>query len=135
MAKFIKKPVVIDAYTFDELFETYTRLETELNGFQLGNHLVKFVQGKSWTPGCTKLYSADAHFIIHTLEGKMTMSQSDMLIIGVRGECYPCKIDIFNETYDKVENKPSTLDWGLIDSFINATHPMKNTNEGRYPIS
>ena len=40
------------------------------------------------------------HIIIETLEGTMKMTDKDVLIIGVQGEIYPCKIDIFNKTYD-----------------------------------
>lgn len=47
----------------------------------------------------------DETIIIKTLEGDMTMTKDDYLIIGVRGECYPCKIDIFNETYDIIKEE------------------------------
>lgn len=43
--------------------------------------------------------------IIDTLEGKMTANIGDMIIKGVKGEFYPCKPDIFAETYDKVERE------------------------------
>jgi hypothetical protein len=37
---------------------------------------------------------------IETLEGVMTASIGDYIITGVQGECYPCKPDIFLETYE-----------------------------------
>ena len=40
---------------------------------------------------------------IHTLEGKLTISPGDWIIRGVQGEIYPCKPDIFEATYEKVE--------------------------------
>jgi hypothetical protein len=40
---------------------------------------------------------------IHTLEGEMTVSPSDFVITGVKGERYPCKPDIFWATYEAVE--------------------------------
>lgn len=45
--------------------------------------------------------------LIHTLEGDMKASVNDYIIKGVRGEFYPCKPDIFEETYAEVieENK------------------------------
>lgn len=55
--KYVKKPVVIDAYQTDE-----------------------------------ELY-------IETLEGTMKASPGDWIITGVKGEVYPCKPDIFEETY------------------------------------
>lgn len=39
---------------------------------------------------------------IITLEGVMTASPGDWIIRGVRGECYPCKPDIFAATYEPV---------------------------------
>ena len=41
---------------------------------------------------------------IHTLEGEMKVSLGDYIIRGVQGELYPCKPDIFKQTYDKVLN-------------------------------
>lgn len=40
---------------------------------------------------------------IDTLEGVMTASKEDWIIRGVQGEYYPCKPDIFEETYEAVE--------------------------------
>ena len=39
---------------------------------------------------------------IKTLEGTMLAKQGDYIIKGVKGEFYPCKPDIFAETYEKV---------------------------------
>lgn len=41
---------------------------------------------------------------INTLEGVMHASPGDYIIKGVHGELYPCKPDIFEATYDKVED-------------------------------
>lgn len=38
---------------------------------------------------------------IITLEGLMKVSDGDYIIIGVNGEVYPCKPDIFDKTYEK----------------------------------
>ena len=43
--------------------------------------------------------------IIETLEGDMKCSIGDWIIKGVNGEFYPCKPDIFEKTYDKVEGE------------------------------
>lgn len=40
---------------------------------------------------------------IATLEGPLTISDGDWIITGVRGEQYPCKPDIFEKTYERVE--------------------------------
>lgn len=39
---------------------------------------------------------------IPTLEGDMWANQGDYIIKGVKGEFYPCKPDIFADTYDEV---------------------------------
>lgn len=39
---------------------------------------------------------------IETLEGVMTADIGDYIIKGVKGECYPCKPDIFHMTYEEI---------------------------------
>jgi len=39
---------------------------------------------------------------IKTLEGTMIADENDWIIKGVKGEFYPCKPDIFKETYEPV---------------------------------
>lgn len=39
-------------------------------------------------------------FFIDTLEGEAIVRPGDYIITGVKGEKYPCREDIFNETYD-----------------------------------
>ena len=39
---------------------------------------------------------------IETLEGKMFAEVNDYIIKGVKGEFYPCKPDIFEQTYEEV---------------------------------
>lgn len=38
--------------------------------------------------------------VIPTLEGEHIASPGDYIIRGVKGECYPCKPDIFATTYE-----------------------------------
>ena len=45
----------------------------------------------------------EEEMVIETLEGDMTAQVNDYIIKGVQGEYYPCKPDIFKETYDLVE--------------------------------
>lgn len=61
MAKYRKKPVVVDAFVTEE------------------------------------------RTVIHTLEGDMVANPGDYIITGVNGEKYPCKPDIFEKTYERVE--------------------------------
>ena len=41
-------------------------------------------------------------FKVETMEGIMEGKAGDYLIVGVRGEMYPCDKEIFEETYDVV---------------------------------
>lgn len=47
--------------------------------------------------------NADDLVGIETLEGLMVASKGDWIIRGVKGEVYPCKPDIFEATYELVE--------------------------------
>ena len=60
MAKFRKKPVVIEAYQTQEEMD------------------------------------------IQTLEGIMHANIGDWIITGIKGEQYPCKPDVFEQTYEPV---------------------------------
>lgn len=44
-------------------------------------------------------------FEVETLEGTIRGAAGDWLLEGVRGEMYPCRADIFEETYE-VFNDP-----------------------------
>lgn len=55
---------------------------------------------------------------IQTLEGEMLGNAGDWLITGVKGEQYPCKDDVFRETYEPVDaaacaylDQVSRADW------------------------
>ena len=39
---------------------------------------------------------------IKTLEGVMSAVQGDFIVKGVKGEIYPCKTEVFKETYDYI---------------------------------
>lgn len=43
-------------------------------------------------------------FYIKTLEGNMLISPGDIIIEGIEGEIYPCKPDIFEKTYEILED-------------------------------
>lgn len=43
---------------------------------------------------------ATGSLMIRTLEGDMRVSAGDYVIRGVQGEFYPCKPDIFEQTYE-----------------------------------
>ncbi|TKK67704.1 hypothetical protein FC093_13210 [Ilyomonas limi] len=41
-------------------------------------------------------------FKVETLEGTLEGKAGDYLMVGIKGEMYPCAKDIFEETYDIV---------------------------------
>lgn len=54
-------------------------------------------------PVVIEAYQTDKEMDIETLEGTMHASVGDYIITGVNGEQYPCKPDIFDKTYERVE--------------------------------
>ena len=96
--KYIKKPVVVEAiqltaYNYDKVCEFMGRTPE-----QVSNPMFDFDE---WGGNRDEYLG----IVIDTLEGKMTANIGDMIIKGVKGEFYPCKPDIFVETYDKVERE------------------------------
>ena len=88
MAKYIKKPVIIDALQ-------YTRY-------------LKVNEVRDWVESFGDIYkdyfyiTEDFELKIKTLEGDHLVSENDYIIRGIVGKYYPCKPDIFFKTYDKV---------------------------------
>ena len=46
-------------------------------------------------------------FQVMTLEGRHIVRDGDWIIRGVKGELYPCKPDIFSQTYELAEEAPN----------------------------
>jgi hypothetical protein len=83
--KFRKKPVVVEA-------------EQWFPGKQVAG-VGQFLFG-SLPPGA----NAEDYGYIETLEGGHRVDPGDWIITGVKGEKYPCKPDIFEATYERVES-------------------------------
>lgn len=90
MGQYRKKPVVIEAITFEE-FVAYAKETTEHPHWAINYK------------GHNISHENDACYLIPTLEGTFNLTPDDMLITGVKGEIYPCKKDVFNSTYEPVE--------------------------------
>lgn len=75
MPKFRKKPVVIEAEQF-----------LDSNPLPFRDQGVCRFDGNRW--------------YIETLEGSLNITEGDWIIRGVKGEYYPCKQDIFEQTYE-----------------------------------
>ena len=89
MAKFRKKPVVIEAIQWDKTQETWAK--------------IKALEGEVKDPSNRIIWHTAHGFLnIPTLEGNHTAGVGDWIIKGVKGEFYPCKPDIFEQTYEPV---------------------------------
>lgn len=53
-------------------------------------------------PVVIEAYQTNVEMTIHTLEGDMHAVPGDYIITGLRGEQYPCKPDVFENTYEEV---------------------------------
>lgn len=83
--KYRKKPVVIEAMQVPE------------EGVEPSTEFLEFIEQNS------DIHSdRDEGLAIHTLEGTMRADPGDYIIKGVQGEFYPCKPDIFEQTYEAV---------------------------------
>ena len=91
--KYRKKPVVIEAIQWngDNLKEVMEFIRSEF-------------KYESNTRYITNKFSyINSVLTINTLEGDMEASKGDYIIKGIKGEFYPCKPDIFQATYEVVE--------------------------------
>jgi hypothetical protein len=100
MAKFRKKPVVIEAVqlrwdTWNEICE-FAGVGNLSDGKPQGCYVGADGQGHD------EAVSNEIGLWIPTLEGLHLARENDWVIKGVKGEFYPCKPDIFEQTYEAV---------------------------------
>lgn len=55
----------------------------------------------------SQIITHETHCEIHTLEGVMRGEVGDYIIQGIKGEIYPCKVDIFEASYEFVPSTPT----------------------------
>lgn len=84
MPKFRKKPVAIEAIQYHAGEQPHELINDVIKG--------------------NVEYKEDGCMLINTLEGVMRADPGDWIIRGINGELYPCKPDIFNKTYEPVED-------------------------------
>ncbi len=85
MGRYVKRPIPVEAVKFEDNVECFDKLRA------LGMDPVVDYVDKD-TPV----------ILIDTLEGEHVGRIGDYIIRGVKGEFYPCRKDIFEETYEKV---------------------------------
>lgn len=98
--KYRKKPIAIEAFEF---IPSYDKSYPQWFNDAVSIGRVEIVRcgcdsckenGRDEIIGC----------MIHTLEGTHKCREGDFVIKGVHGELYPCKNDIFHETYEEVND-------------------------------
>lgn len=94
--KFRKKPVAVEAMRFESM-DDYFAIASWFRKVNTGT------------------LSAEETFqfrhplmLVTTLEGTMVANPGDWIIRGVQGEFYPCKSDIFEATYERVDDDERT---------------------------
>ena len=97
MAKYRKKPLVIEAFQMTK--------ERRWNNFDWPNWLhqawqMEPIEGSVWIDNQDL---KNEKLVVGTLDGVTRLDFDDFICKGVKGELYPCKPDIFEQTYELVE--------------------------------
>lgn len=105
--RYRKKPVIIEAFYYRDRGDDFNLMRwcDEIGG----SRQIEF---------------GDSGAVIKTLEGDMMASPGDYIIRGVKGELYPCKPDIFAQTYEEVKAYPPTP--GLPESRLKEMEELLN---------
>ena len=100
--KYRKKPIIIEAIqwngknkkeikSFCGDYATFVSVET----FEYNEVVLEIMKYNELI--------TQSKLIIKTLEGELVAMQGDYIVKGIKGEFYPCKPDIFEQTYEKYE--------------------------------
>ena len=119
--KYRKKPIIIEAVKWTGL-----NLE-EIKNFVDESLLYNIYDG-AWEVGEA---SVIVDMQIRTPEGNMSVSVGDYIIKGIAGEFYPCKPDIFKQTYETVsmvsDNDKTTVPMSEYRKLENKNKKLRNT--------
>lgn len=89
--KYRKKPVVVEAFKWT----------ADINQTEDPVWMLEALEcGEAWFENCG---TKEVKLVIKTLEGNHIANPGDYIIKGIKGELYPCKPDIFEQTYETVE--------------------------------
>jgi hypothetical protein len=91
--KYRKKPIIVDAFQWtgdqDQVVDPEWICDAIMDGDVVFENFL----------------TENVRMIIHTLEGVHRGKPGDYIIRGIQGELYPCRPDIFEATYEKVEEE------------------------------
>ncbi|ALY06949.1 TPA: hypothetical protein JDY68_12585 [Clostridioides difficile] len=91
MGKYRKKPVTVEAFKWLGSIEQKEEPIWIVKAIESGNVWIEQSLGE-----------LSPRMYIKTLEGIHEANVGDYIIQGIKGELYPCKADIFRETYEEV---------------------------------
>lgn len=109
MAKYHKKPIIVEAIQWNTpdkngkvklAKDCKDHLEVRPTSYEEVHRLCG-------TAGCSPeppYWDWCVMGVINTLEGKHVVCPGDYIIKGIKGEFYCCKPDIFEATYEKIED-------------------------------
>ncbi|HGM3198033.1 TPA: hypothetical protein ACKOHV_000984 [Clostridioides difficile] len=106
MARFVKKAIEVEAFRLG--YDTLPKWFIE------NDRVCNFME--------EKCINGHVSCDLKTLEGTMRANKGDYIIQGVKGEIYPCKADIFEMTYEKVEYTAT------IENLTNYTENLEQRN-------
>lgn len=135
MAEYMTKPIIKNAlqWTGNNHLEMFDFLENKPNEFMVDT-------GDNFLIDHSKVIGG---LIIKTLEGPLKASINDYIVKGLRGEYYPVKPDIFEQSYElytdtnwteyeilqaiqQLQNKEKDIILKFIDYLIDPDYPEKN---------
>lgn len=107
LERFRKKPVVIEAAQW---FKNGDHPEDYADAAEGTKSVEGAVVRYFWHPNIRETSTCShcgirmvEHGYIKTLEGGHIVCPGDWIITGVKGEMYPCKPDIFEQTYERLD--------------------------------
>lgn len=116
--KFRKKPVIVEASVWYKLGDHPEVIQYPQDAIDHSiQHLCKFCK-----------LPLECHGWVKTLEGGHIVCPKDWIIKGVKGEYYPCKPDIFQQTYEPVSAPPALLTERAKNPFIGGHWDKTNPN-------
>lgn len=85
--RYRKKPIQVQALCFDGSMSSFLKIKNLNEKYKIVYNFVN---------------RYESYLIIQTLEGEMKANIGDYIIKGIKGELYPCKKKIFEQTYEAV---------------------------------
>ena len=105
MAKYRKKPVVIEAFQM-----TGERRRSNVDWPEWLHLAWQKERGEVGAVSPFVPSTSERCLLVRTPAGEVVVAFDDWIIQGVQGELYPCKDSIFQATYDPVEPDGSECD-------------------------